>query len=73
MKSLQNIISRNGGVKTTANQVKKVRRNYENPARAYYTKKSAKTNSMVAHTALARAAYFVMRDQVPFDPARVFA
>jgi transposase len=52
-------------------------RRYENPARAYYNKKSAKTNFMVAHTALAhklaRAAYFVMRDQVPFDPARVFA
>jgi transposase len=52
-------------------------RRYENPARAYYNKKSAKTNFMVAHTALAhklaRAAYFVMRDQVPFDPAKVFA
>jgi transposase len=52
-------------------------RRYETPARAYYNKKSAKTNFMVAHTALshklARAAYFVMRDQVPFDPARVFA
>jgi transposase len=52
-------------------------RRYEGQARAYYNKKSAKTNFMVAHTALAhklaRAAYFVMRDQVPFDPARVFA
>jgi transposase len=52
-------------------------RRYDNPARAYYNKKSAKTNFMVAHTALAhklaRAAYFVMKDQVPFDPAKVFA
>jgi len=51
-------------------------RRYDTTARAYYNKKSAKTNFMVAHTALAhklaRAAYFVMRDQVPFDPARVF-
>ena len=49
-------------------------RRYDNPARAYYNKKSAKTNFMTAHTALAhklaRAAYFVMRDQVPFDPAK---
>ena len=52
-------------------------RRYDNPARAYYNKKSAKTNFMTAHTALAhklaRAAYYVMRDQVPFDPAKVFA
>jgi transposase len=51
-------------------------RRYEGQARAYYNKKSAKTNFMVAHTALAhklaRAAYFVMRDQVPFDPIKVF-
>ncbi len=52
-------------------------RRYENPARAYYNKKSTKTNFMVAHSALAhklaRAAYFVMRDQVPFDSDKVFA
>jgi Transposase and inactivated derivatives len=52
-------------------------RRYDSPARAYYNKKLAKTNFMVAHTALAhklaRAAYFVMRDQVPFDPQKVFA
>jgi transposase len=52
-------------------------RRYDGQSRAYYNKKSAKTNFMVAHTALAhklaRAAYFVMRDQVPFDPVRVFA
>lgn len=52
-------------------------RRYDSSARAYYNKKSAKTNFMVAHTALAhklaRAAYFVMKDQVPFDPTKVFA
>ena len=52
-------------------------RRYDNPAKAYYNKKLAKTNFMTAHTALAhklaRAAYFVMRDQVPFDPGKVFA
>ena len=52
-------------------------RRYETPARAYYNKKSAKTNFMVAHSALAhklaRAAYYVMRDQAPFDSAKVFA
>jgi transposase len=52
-------------------------RRYDNQARAYYNKKSAKTNFMTAHTALAhklaRAAYFVMRDQVPFEPGKVFA
>jgi len=51
-------------------------RRFDTQARAYYNKKSAKTNFMTAHTALAnklaRAAYYVMRDQVPFDPARVF-
>lgn len=52
-------------------------RRYETPARAYYNKKSAKTNFMVAHSALAhklaRAAYYVMRDQVPFDSVKIFA
>jgi transposase len=52
-------------------------RRFDNPARAYYNKKLAKTNFMVAHTALAhklaRAAYYVMRDQVPFDSGKVFA
>ena len=50
----------------------------DNPtARAYYDRKLQKTNRMVAHTALAhklaRAAYYIMRDQVPFDPEKLFA
>ena len=46
-------------------------------ARAYYNRKAAKTNFMVAHSALAhklsRAAYYVMRDHVPFDHKKLFA
>jgi transposase len=44
--------------------------------RAYYQRKMQKTNAVVAHSALAhklaRAAYYVMRDQVPFDPEKLF-
>jgi transposase len=51
------------------------RRFYEEP-RAYYQRKMAKTNALVAHNALAhklaRAAYYVMRDQVPFESERLF-
>jgi len=49
----------------------------DNYARSYYNKKMAKTNFMVAHSALAhklaRAAYNVMKDCVPFDPQKLFA
>jgi transposase len=45
-------------------------------ARAYYQRKMHKTNAPVAHSALAhklaRAAYYVMRDQVPFRPEKLF-
>jgi len=45
-------------------------------ARRYYDRKLQKTNRMAAHTALAhklaRAAYYIMRDQVPFDPEKLF-
>ena len=45
-------------------------------ARAYYQRKMRKTNAPVAHSALAhqlaRAAYYVMRDQVPFEPEKLF-
>lgn len=46
-------------------------------AKRYYDRKLQKTNRMVAHAALAhklaRAAYYIMRDQVPFDPEKLFA
>lgn len=52
-------------------------RRYDNQARSYYTRKMRKTNFMVAHNALAhklaRAAYYVMKDQVPFMPEKLFA
>jgi transposase len=45
-------------------------------ARTYYQRKMHKTNAAVAHSALAhklaRAAYYVMRDQVPFEPKKLF-
>jgi transposase len=52
-------------------------RRYDSNARAYYQRKAARTNFMVAHSALAhklaRAAYYVMRGRVPFDPQKLFA
>lgn len=52
-------------------------RRYDPQARAYYTRKMRKTNSWVAHGALAhkmsRAAYYVMKDQVPFIPEKLFS
>jgi len=52
-------------------------RRYDDHARAFYNRKTAKKNFMVAHSALAhkltRAAYYVMRDQVEFDPQKLFA
>jgi len=51
-------------------------RRYEGAARDYYNRKARKSNFMVAHSALAhklaRAAYYVMRDQVPFMPEKLF-
>jgi transposase len=45
-------------------------------ARAYYNRKMKKTNFMIAHAALAhklaRAAYYAMKDQVPFMPKKLF-
>ncbi|HUL37206.1 MAG TPA: IS110 family transposase [Thermodesulfobacteriota bacterium] len=44
--------------------------------RAYYNRKMQKTNAAVAHSALAnklsRAGYYVMKDQVPFEPKKLF-
>ena len=52
-------------------------RRYDAQARAYYNRKMRKTNFMIAHSALAhklaRAAYYVMKDQVPFQPEKLFA
>jgi len=52
-------------------------RRFDSTALAFYDRKAAKTNFMVAHSALAhklaRAAYYIMRDRVPFDKEKVFA
>jgi transposase len=52
-------------------------RRYDAQARDYYTRKMRKTNLMVAHGALAhklaRAAYYLMKDQVSFMPEKTFS
>jgi transposase len=52
-------------------------RRFDNQARAYFQKKAQRTNRMVAHQALAhklaRAAYYIMRDDVPFMPEKLFS
>ncbi len=52
-------------------------RRYSPEVQAYYNRKMQKTNRMTAHTALAhklaRAAYYIMRDQVTFCPDKLFA
>jgi transposase len=49
---------------------------YREPARKFYKRKQAQRNGIVANRALAhklaRASFFVMRDQVPFDPEKLF-
>ena len=52
-------------------------RRHDATARAYYDRKARNTNFMVAaHTALARklarAAYYIMKDRVPFMPEKLF-
>jgi transposase len=51
-------------------------RRFDDRARAYYQRKAQATNRMVAHQALAhklaRAAYYIMRDDVPFMPDKLF-
>ncbi len=52
-------------------------RRFDTTVRSFYNRKASKTNFMIAHSALAhklaRAAYYVMRDQVPFDKEKLFA
>ena len=53
-----------------------IARRYYPEARAFYQRKMQKTNAMIAHQALAhklaRAAYYMMRDGVPFIPEKIF-
>jgi transposase len=50
---------------------------YDDSAKAFYNKKTAKTNRMVAHAALAhklaRASYYIMKDGVAFDINKLFS
>ena len=52
-------------------------RRYNELARSFFNRKAAKTNKAVAYSALghklARAAYYIMRDQVDFDEEKLFA
>jgi len=52
-------------------------RRYDDKARTYYNRKLSKTNFMIAHCALAhklaRAAYYVIKDQVPFMAEKTFS
>jgi transposase len=49
---------------------------YDERARAFFNRKTARTNRMVAHKAvahkLARAAYYIMRDKVEYQPEKLF-
>lgn len=51
-------------------------RRYDSQCRSFYNRKMQKTNFMVAHQALAhklaRAAYFIMKEEVPFVPGKLF-
>jgi transposase len=51
-------------------------RRYHREPRAYYNRKMQQSNPAVAHSALshklARAGYYIMRDQVPFRPEKLF-
>jgi transposase len=50
---------------------------YDKPALTYFNKKASRSNYPVAYAALAnklaRAAYYIMRDKVPFDHKKLFA
>jgi len=51
-------------------------RRYSEPARSWHQRKASKTNQIVAIKALsnkiARACYFIIKDQKPFDPKKLF-
>jgi transposase len=60
----------------TYSEASEFARRFHPEARAYYQRKMQKTNAAVAHSALAhklaRAAYYVMKDHVPFKPEKLF-
>ena len=54
-----------------------IARRFDTEARAYYDRKWRRTNAPIAYSALAhklaRAAFHIMRDEVPFMPEKAFA
>ncbi len=52
-------------------------RRFDETARRYYNRKASKTKAIVARSALAhklaKAAYYILRDDVDFDPEKLFA
>jgi transposase len=58
-------------------EVAEFARRYDDASRSWYDRKLARSNRMVAHSALAhklaRAAYFIMREGVNFDHEKCFA
>ena len=52
-------------------------RRFHEASRTFYNRKRSKKNLMIAHNALAhklaRAAYYIMRDNVPFEEAKLYA
>jgi len=52
-------------------------RMFSEPAKRFFEKKMSQKNRMVAHGSLAhkmaRAAYYIMRDNVPYNPQRMFS
>jgi transposase len=50
-------------------------RRYDSSIRAWYNRKASKTNRMIAHSALShklsRAAYYILRDQAPFEAQKL--
>ena len=57
-------------------EVAEFARRYDENAKAFFNRKAGKTNRMIAHGALAhklaRAAYYIMRDNVAFDQKKLF-
>ena len=51
-------------------------RRFDTASRNFFNRKLRERNSLVAHSALAnklaRAAYYIMRDQVPYEEAKLF-
>jgi transposase len=58
-------------------ELSEMARQHEPRAKAYFERKRARTNRMVAHAALAhkyaRACYYILRDKVPFEVDRLFS